>query len=87
MDIEFDRDKAVANQRKQGVSFDEAISALSDERALSMEDDSEGEPRWIFVGISARARLLVVVYTLRGDTIRLISARRATKLEIRTYES
>ena len=87
MDIEFDRDKAVANQRKHGVSFDEAISALSDERALSMEDDSEGEPRWVFVGISARARLLVVVYTLRGDTIRLISARRATKLEIRTYES
>lgn len=35
MDIEFDRDKAVANQRKHGVSFDEAISALSDERALS----------------------------------------------------
>ena len=41
----------------------------------------------LYTYISARARLLVVVYTLRGDTIRLISVRRATKLEIRTYES
>lgn len=87
MEIEFDHDKAVGNERKHGIAFEEAITALLDETALCTEDDSEGEPRWITLGRSARGRLLTVVYTLRGDTIRLISARKATRKEIRTYES
>lgn len=86
MEIEFDPDKAVINERKHGVAFEEAMTALLDEGARCMEDDSEAEHRWILLGMSARARLLVVVYTLRGETIRLISARKATKQEARTYE-
>jgi uncharacterized DUF497 family protein len=53
-----------------------------------MEDDcSDGESRWILVGMSARARLLTVIYTLRGDNPRLISARKATTKETKSYAS
>jgi uncharacterized DUF497 family protein len=86
MEIEFDPRKAVANQRKHGVSFEEAASCLLDPHALVMEDEhSEGESRWLLVGMSARARLLTVVYTLREDNPRLISARRATTREAKSY--
>jgi hypothetical protein len=72
--------------RKHAVSFAEAVTALLDPDALAMEDrDAETEARWILLGMSERARLLTVVYTLRGDRIRLISARKASKTEARTY--
>ncbi len=85
--IEWDAAKAAANRRKHGVSFEEAVTALLDPRALALEDgQSEGEARWILLGISARPRLLTVVYTLRGDErIRLISARKATRKEAEFY--
>jgi uncharacterized DUF497 family protein len=86
MEIEFDPHKAAANLRKHRVSFEEAASCLLDPRALAMEDQhSEGEARWVLVGMSARARLLTVVYTLRGDNPRLISARKATAKEAKNY--
>jgi uncharacterized DUF497 family protein len=58
-----------------------------DPRALAQEDPaSEGEPRWVLLGMSSRARLLTVVYTLRNDDrIRLISARKATRKEAEDY--
>lgn len=85
--IEWDATKAAANRRKHGVSFDEAVSALLDPQALAREDGlAEGEARWILLGMSARPRLLTVVYTLRGDErIRLISARKATRKEAEFY--
>lgn len=86
MEIEFDPGKAADNERKHTVAFEEAATALLDEAASCMEDDSEGERRWILLGMSAKGHLLVVVYTLRGETIRLISARKATRKEARTYE-
>ena len=83
--IEYNPVKAEANKRKHGVSFWEAATCLDDPEALAMEDDSEGEPRWILIGKSATGRLLTVVYTLRGDTPRLISARKATSKEAKNY--
>ena len=87
MQIVFDPTKASTNLDKHGISFAEAASALLDEQALVIEDDCEGEHRWIVLGMSARGRLLVIVYTLREETIRLISARKATKKETGTYEN
>ena len=87
MDIQFDADKAKSNLKKHGISFSEAATALLDENALVMEDtDSEGESRWILVGMSSQARLLTVIYTLRREeSIRLISARKAAKKEVEYY--
>jgi uncharacterized protein len=87
MKIEWDAAKAAANLRKHGVSFEEAATSLLDPLSLTQEDDaSAGEARWVLVGLSARARLLTVVYTLRAaDRIRLISARKATRKEASYY--
>jgi uncharacterized DUF497 family protein len=87
MEIEYDPAKAEANIRKHGVSFDEAASVLLDPMALGFEDqDAEGESRWVLVGMSSKAHLLTVVYTLRDQhRIRLISARKATRREANQY--
>lgn len=78
--------KAESNFRKHGVSFDEAASALLDENALVMEDvDSKDEDRWILVGLSREARLLTVIYTVRDEFVRIISARKATNKEANYY--
>ena len=85
--IEWDSDKADSNLKKHGVSFEEAATTLLDPMALAQEDvDSEGEPRWVLIGMSAQLRLLTVAYTLRRqDQVRLISARRATRKEANHY--
>ena len=87
MEIEWDADKATSNLQKHGVGFEEASTALLDPLALAQEDaTSEGEPRWVLIGMSARARLLTVIYTLRRpERIRLISARKATRKEANYY--
>jgi uncharacterized DUF497 family protein len=86
MKIEFDLEKAAINLTKHGVSFDEAQSCLLDTNALVFEDhDSVGENRWVLLGMSNKARLLVVIYTVRVESIRLISARKPTKREIKNY--
>lgn len=87
MEIEWDRGKAASNLRKHGISFKEAATSLLDPMALAQEDTgSQGEQRWLLLGMSERARLLTVVYTLRSeDLIRLISARRATSKEAEKY--
>jgi uncharacterized DUF497 family protein len=86
VEIEFDEAKARANLKKHGISFEEAATALLDERALSMEDPyTRGESRYLLVGLSDLARLLTVVYTFRRHRIRLISARKASKREIKHY--
>ena len=88
MDIEWDTDKEESNLAKHSVCFDEAATALLDPMALAQEDeDAQGEARWVLMGMSAQARLLVVVYTLRGseERIRLISARKATRKEAEYY--
>lgn len=83
---EWDPLKARANVRKHAIHFADAVSALEDERALTIRDPHSEEERWTTLGMDALGRLLVVVYTWRGDRIRLISARRATPREHREYE-
>ena len=86
MVVEFDPDKADLNLKKHGAGFEEAASCLLDPLARVREDpDSEGEQRFVLLGMSSAGRLLVVVYTLRGENIRLISARKPTKREERSY--
>ncbi|MBV5301804.1 MAG: BrnT family toxin [Methylococcales bacterium] len=86
MQIEFDPKKAVSNLKKHGVSFEEAATCLLDAQALVQEDyHAENENRWVLIGMSNQAKLLVVVYTLRGDSIRLISARKPTIKEEQYY--
>jgi hypothetical protein len=87
MEIQYDPSKAESNESKHGVSFDEATSVLFDPMGLIFEDnDSEYEHRWVLLGMSNKDRLLVVVYTLRDDEIiRLISARKATRKEVKQY--
>ena len=85
--FEWNAAKANANLRKNGIDFADAATALEDESALTMQDAfSAEEERWITLGMDALGRLLVVVYTWRGDQIRLISARQATPREWRQYE-
>jgi uncharacterized DUF497 family protein len=85
----WDPSKARANERKHGVSFDEAQTVFLDDNALLIADPdhSEDEDRFLLLGISARLRLLVVCHCVResGDLIRLVSARKANKPERDQY--
>lgn len=86
MEYEWDPKKAVRNFQKHGVRFAEAVVALEDDLALTLEDSgSAEEERWITLGQSAFGNLLVVVYTWRGDKVRIISARPATLREREQY--
>lgn len=85
MRIEWDPAKAASNRRKHGVHFAEAVVALEDEHALTIQDDASGERRFVTIGMDSTGRLLVVVYTVRPDRLRVISARGATKSEARQY--
>lgn len=87
-DFEWDEEKAASNVAKHGVSFDEATTIFDDPFLLTDFDDihSDGEDRYRALGMSSPNRLLVVIYTERVRTIRLISARRATSAERRNYE-
>lgn len=86
MKIEFDSHKAALNLKKHDVSFTEAASCLLDAMALVREDkDVEGENRWVLLGMSDQARLLLVVYTVRGESIGIISARKPTMKEVSYY--
>jgi uncharacterized protein len=88
MEIEWDPNKATSNLKKHGIRFSDAEMVLSDPTALSLEDEeAEGEQRFIAIGLDHLWRLLVVVYTYRGNNIRLISARPATGPERRKYEN
>jgi uncharacterized protein len=88
MRFEWDSEKAAANLRKHGVSFEEATTALRDELAVTGHDPdhSLGEDRSVTFGVSQLGRLLVVAHTERSDSIRIISARRATRSERKIYE-
>jgi len=86
--FEWDPRKARGNLTLHGVSFDEASTAFRDPLSKTIDDPlhSEEEERFVLLGLSHRNRLLVVVHTERGDQIRLISARLATKTERARYE-
>lgn len=85
MRCEWDPAKAGANAAKHGVRFSDVVSVFSDDSALTIEDPYPEEERFITIGMDAFARLLVVVYTWRGESIRIISARKATRAERHQY--
>ena len=90
--FEWDPAKARANLRKYGVTFEEAETVFSDERALVMPDPDHslsGEQRMVLLGLSAALRVLVVIHCELedGKVVRLISARRATRSERAQYDA
>lgn len=88
LSFEWDENKAKSNLRKRGVSFEEASTVFGDPLSLTIPDPahSQAEDRSIIVGSSHQRKLLVVVHTERGDNIRIISARRASRRERKSYE-
>ena len=87
--FEWDPGKAVANVRKHGVRFSEALGVFSDDYAITITDDESDphEQRFVTLGIGAMGRVLVVVYCYVGESIRIISARTAGRFEREQYEA
>ena len=85
-DYEWDESKARANLRDHSIDFADAATVFDDDLALTVPDDTTPEERYDTLGMDAMGRLLVVVYTWRGDRIRIISARKVTKTEHRNYD-
>jgi uncharacterized DUF497 family protein len=88
--FEWEPQKASANLKKHGVSFEEAKSVFYDERArlISDPDHSEDEDRFILLGLSHSLRVILVChcYRSKGNVIRIISARKASNRELKAYE-
>jgi uncharacterized DUF497 family protein len=84
----WDARKAASNERKHGVIFEEAVTVFGDPLSLTVPDPehSESENRFVVLGLSANSRLLVVAHVERGDDIRIISARLASRRERIEYE-
>lgn len=88
MKFEWDENKAAVNLSKHGISFEEARTVFDDPLYVDFydPDHSDEEDRYIIVGESQQANLLIVSYTERADVIRLISARKVTRVEREVYE-
>lgn len=89
--FEWNAAKAASNERKHGVSFEEAISVFYDEFAIQFFDSESSEleeDRFLMLGLSSESRILIICHCERdsGNTIRIISARKATSKERRFYE-
>lgn len=86
--FEWDKNKASQNLNKHGVSFEEASTVFGDPLSRTIADPlhSDDEDRFIILGESHLSRLVVVVFTDRGEKIRIVSARRATRRERKDYE-
>jgi uncharacterized protein len=89
MQFEWDKDKAVSNLIKHGVSFDEAKTVFDDPLFVDFDDPkhSRAEARYLIIGESNQGRLLMTAYTERGESVRLISSRLVTPVERKAYES
>jgi uncharacterized DUF497 family protein len=87
VEFEWNPKKAASNLKKHGIDFADVVSVLEDERALTIHERHLGEDRAVTIGTDGLGRILVVVYTWRGERIRLISARKATRRERRQYEN
>ena len=85
--VEWDPEKAASNLSKHGVRFSDAEAVLFDPLALTREDPrARGEQRFVTIGADTSGRIVVIVYSHRGQRIRLISARPATRNERKAYE-
>ena len=86
MEYQWDQEKSDLNWKKHEVDFADAIGVFEDDWALTLKEEIlQGEQRFATVGMDFVGRTIVVVFTYRGDDIRIISARPATKTERRTY--
>ena len=88
MDFEWDDAKAESNEEKHGVSFSEAMTVFADTLSVTGYDPrhSDEEDRFLTMGMSVDGRLLLVSHTDRGDAVRIISAREASRREQKDYE-
>ena len=86
--FEWDPEKADSNKKKHGVTFAEAATAFGDPLSITIPDPdhSSGEAWFILLGLSFQDRLVVVVHTEVRDSIRIVSARLATRAELKSYE-
>lgn len=85
--MEWDPNKAAANERKHGIRFSEVEQVFYDPYSKTIEDDfSQGEQRFVTIGRDGFDHVITVVYTYRDDSIRLIFARHATSSEVKAYE-
>lgn len=89
MRFEWDDNKATSNFLKHGITFQEAVTVFADPYLLFTEDSqySQGEEREWAIGEAENGSIVVVVFTMRSERIRIISARKATKRECHQYES
>jgi len=85
VEYEWDPKKAKTNLVKHGVAFADAVSVFSDDSAITIDDEHSSEERFVTMGMDGLGRVLVVAYTWREETIRIISARKATERERRLY--
>ena len=83
--FEWDEHKARINLDKHGVDFAEAATVLNDDLAILIPDDHPDEERFVALGSDLMERVLVVAFTMRGENIRIISARKATPQEFEDY--
>jgi uncharacterized protein len=86
MDYQWNPDKAQSNLKKHGIQLADSVAVFADDHALTIEDEHPDEERFITIGMDAFGRILVVVYSYREDSIRIISARKATAKERKQYE-
>ncbi len=86
MKYQWDKNKAASNLQKHGIEFADAVSVFSDDLAITIPDNRFAEDRFVTIGMDAFGRILVVVFTWRGEYIRLISARLAERRERKQYE-
>lgn len=87
MDYQWDPEKADLNDKKHGIDFADAVGIFEDQWALTIKHEIvKSEQRFATIGTDFVGRIVVVVYTYRGDDIRVISARPATKSERNVYE-
>jgi uncharacterized DUF497 family protein len=88
MDFEWDDAKSESNERKHGVAFPEALTVFADPLSVTGYDPrhADDEDRFLTMGVSVDGRRLVVSHTDRGDVVRIISARVATRRERKDYE-
>ena len=84
--FEWDKSKAKKNQSKHGIAFADTFAVFEDPNAVTIEDFRSNEQRYVTIGMDGFGRILVVVYTWRDEKIRIISARKAVRSEVRQYE-
>ncbi|MCH9739999.1 MAG: BrnT family toxin [Epsilonproteobacteria bacterium] len=88
LQFEWDEKKAKINKRKHGITFEEATTAFADELSITIDDPlhSDDEDRLVLIGQSKAFKILIVIHVEKRESIRIISARKATKHEQKFYE-